>query len=81
MLTKNKSLRHIAMNNCKISDSHILKNEYIIGSNFTAIEEIDLENNYINIKGAKVLKKIITANQNILKLSLLRNCIPLTCID
>jgi hypothetical protein len=81
MLTKNKSLRHIVMNNCKISDNHLLKNEHMIGSCFTAIEEIDLENNYINIKGAQILKKIINTNQNILKLSLIKNCIPETSID
>lgn len=76
MLTKNKALRRIAMNNCKISDSYLLKNEYIVASSFAAVEEIDLENNYINTKGARVLRKIIMANQNILKLSLLKNCIP-----
>lgn len=53
----------------------------MIANYFTAIEEIDLENNYINLKGATILKKIITTNQNILKLSLLKNCIPETCID
>jgi hypothetical protein len=53
----------------------------MIANSFTSIEEIDLENNYINLKGAQILKKIISANQNILKLSLLKNCIPEACID
>lgn len=81
MLTKNKALRRISLNNCKISDSYLLKNEHMINANFTAIEEIDLENNYINLKGAQILKKLIGINKNILKLSLQKNCIPETCID
>jgi hypothetical protein len=53
----------------------------MISSNFSAIEEIDLENNYINLKGTQILKKLISANQNILKLSVAKNCIPETCVD
>jgi hypothetical protein len=53
----------------------------MMSNNFTAIEGIDLENNYINIKGAQILKKMISRNQNILKLSILRNCIPEACMD
>lgn len=81
MLSKNKALRRLTLNSCKISDNYLLRNEYLVGSAFSAIEEIDLENNYINLKGAGVLKKMATANQNILKLSLAKNCIPETLID
>jgi hypothetical protein len=81
MLGKNKALRRLSLNSCKISDNYLLRNEYLVGSAFSAIEEIDLENNYINLKGAGVLKKMATANQNILKLSLAKNCMPETCID
>ena len=81
MLSKNKALRRLTLNNCKISDNYLLRNEYLVANTFSAIEEIDLDNNYINLKGAAVLKKLATVNQNILKLSLAKNCMPETCID
>lgn len=72
----------MGLNNCKISDHFIVKNEYLIqNSHLSHIEEIELENNYINNKGAQVLKNIITKNQNILKLSLAKNCISEAIIE
>lgn len=63
MLAKNKSLRHLRLNCCKISDSYLLKHEQSCSQlSFSCIEEIDLENNYINLKGAQFLKKVILKN-------------------
>lgn len=76
MLARNKSLKQIALNSCKISDSYLIKNEYFCSSHpLTRIEEIDMENNYIGNKGAEVLKEFAVANRNILKLGLSKNCI------
>jgi hypothetical protein len=76
MLTRNKSLKVIALNSCKISDSYLLKNDYFSSSHaLSRIEEIEMENNYIGNKGGEVLKEFVMANGNILKLGLRKNCI------
>lgn len=77
MLSKNKCLRSINLSNCKILQNYIVKNESIIDNNkFSGIEEIDLENNYLNSKGAAILKKMILKNTNILKLNVAKCCAP-----
>ena len=77
MLSKNKCLRSINLSNCKILESYLVKNESIIDGNyFTGIEEINLENNYLDSKGSAILKKISVKNGNLLRLNLLKCCVP-----
>lgn len=76
MLGKNRFLRKIALNGCKICDNFLIRNDSLItGTFFERIEEVELENNYIGNKGAELLKQMLVANQSIIKLSLGKNCI------
>lgn len=75
MLNKNKFLRQLQLNNCKICDNALSKIDLISTYSFPRIEEIEMENNYIGNKGATLLKSMLFSNQNILKVSLARNCI------
>ena len=58
-----------------VSDGAILKHQAtILGASLSRIEEISLDNNYINDKGATVLKSMAQLNPNILKVDIKRNC-------
>lgn len=51
MLGKNRFLRKIALNGCKICDNFLIRNDSLItGTFFERIEEVELENNYIGNK-------------------------------
>lgn len=75
-MTRNRFLRKIQLDSCKISDTSLLKIASLLTSNsMTRIEEISIENNYLGNKAAHLLKQMLLSNPNILKLLLSKNCI------
>lgn len=62
------------MDSCEISDEHITT-AYACIRNNKCVQELSLNNNYINTKGAKLILKILMDSKRICEIHLKKNCI------
>lgn len=62
------------MNTCNIADFYL--NKIQIGP-YASLNEISMDNNFVNEKGSKVMLRMLTKNPRIYKLSLKKNCLSL----
>lgn len=79
-IVKNRSLKNIKLEKCNIVDKFIEKSISLFKHN-RGIESIDLGNNFLHDRGAKLLLRALMENHKIGEMNLKRNCIGLNYLQ